>query len=167
MAISRTLKRLLRVLVLEEEQLQGALEEALSEFRRIESMIEAAIVRRREARLLIHDSILTGCYEDRIAGTEEESVSERLQELLKPWLAQTEAIVNERRVVYMAKRTERRQAETLLEEAEKREAVERVRKDQISLDEWYLSRKLVADSESKAKARRLLASTRPSIDESR
>jgi hypothetical protein len=44
------------------------------------------------------------------------------------------------REVFLAKRVERRQAETLLREAESRQALEADRRTQHSLDDWYLSR---------------------------
>ena len=41
---------------------------------------------------------------------------------------------------FLAKRVERRQAETLIEETEAREAIEADRRNQQSIDDWYLNR---------------------------
>jgi hypothetical protein len=42
--------------------------------------------------------------------------------------------------VYLAHRVERRQAETLIENAEALDGVEAARKSQHELDDWFLSR---------------------------
>jgi flagellar biosynthesis chaperone FliJ len=48
--------------------------------------------------------------------------------------------VDELRAAFLEKRVERRQAETLVEEAEARDAIESGRRTQQSLDNWYLTR---------------------------
>lgn len=140
MAVSRTLKRLLRVLELEEEQCLGVMEEAMAELRRLETALAAAGERSRQARLMVVNSAYSGEFEERLAGLTESAASERLQKALKPHISAAEGFVAEAREAYLAKRIERRQAETLIEEAEAREKVENNRKAQASLDEWYLSK---------------------------
>ncbi|WP_420239871.1 hypothetical protein ACOBR2_10015 [Telmatobacter bradus] len=154
MAVSRTLKRLQRVLELEEEQCLAAMEAAMAELRRLEQALVTAGERGRQARLLVSASVHTGEFEDRLAGLSESVSSERLQKALQPRIAVAEEEVAESREVYLAKRIERRQAETLIEEAEAREKVERNRKAQASLDEWYLSRKRMEERRQAASAQR-------------
>ena len=45
-----------------------------------------------------------------------------------------------RRQEFLAKRIERRQAETLIERSEARDAVDAARRTQRELDDWFLSR---------------------------
>jgi len=137
MAASRTLKRLLRVRELEEEQRRVALETAQNELNRLKMAIDSAVDRQRRGRRLIESSVLNGEQTDRFAGVEEIRTGERIAAFLQPHLATHQALVEQRREEYMAKRIERRQAETLIEESLKREAVEEARKSQLALDEWY------------------------------
>jgi hypothetical protein len=48
--------------------------------------------------------------------------------------------VTDRREEFLLKRVERRQAETLIQEIEAREAIEDGRRGQQALDDWYSSR---------------------------
>ena len=141
MPADRALQRLLRVLSLEEEQYQAALEDALAGLRRLEATWQSAEERERFGRRLIGQSALAGQVEDRLAGIEEGRAALRLRGLLEPRIAAAESDVAQRRAEFLAKRVERRQAETLLEEAEARAQLDRNRRSQASLDEWYLSRK--------------------------
>src|SRR5271157_295073 len=71
MAVSRALRRLLRIRELEEEQSRLALESALGELHRLEHALEAAVQRERRGRSLIQASAQTGELPDRLAGLEE------------------------------------------------------------------------------------------------
>lgn len=140
MAATRVLERLLRVLTIEEELAQRALETALAELRRLVSRVEAARERERAGRRLVMASVQTGEVTDRLAGLEEVSIAARSLAVLRPRIAQAEAESAERRQVYLGKRVERRQAETLIREAETQRALEEGRRSQRSLDDWHLER---------------------------
>lgn len=144
MPAPRTLRRLLRVLELEEEQAQGALETALGELRLLLAGRAAALERERRGRRLVGASAASGELTERLAGIEEARAGRRLVEVLKERIAATEREASARREAFLAKRVERRQAETLAREAEAREARETERRTRQSLDEWYLHRKLGA-----------------------
>jgi hypothetical protein len=139
-AVARTLRRLLRVLELEEEQAKGALEAALGVLRRLEQVRLAAAARERRGRELVAASARTGEIADRLAGIEEARAARRAAGLLKERFAAAERQAAARREEYLAKRVERRQAETLIKEAEAREALEAARRSQRSNDEWFLNR---------------------------
>jgi flagellar biosynthesis chaperone FliJ len=141
MPVSRALQRLLRVLELEEEQCQAALETATAEFRRLERAFEAAGAQERGGRRLIAASVLRDAVEDRLAGIEETCIALRSRQVLAPRIANAEADVADLREEYLSKRVERRQAETLVEEAQKQAELENNRRGQMSLDEWYLNRR--------------------------
>ena len=146
MAVSRAMRRLLHVLELEEEQAKVALELALSDLKRLHAAFAAAGERDRGGRRLVASSAgsnrLAGSNEtvDRLAGLEEMRAACRHRAALTPRIAQTEQAVAVRREQFLAKRIDRRQAETLIAETEAADAVEAGRRGQRELDDWFLSR---------------------------
>ncbi len=141
MAVSPALRRLLGVLMLEEEQRQIALESALGELRRLERALDSAAERERNGRLLLASSATSGELTDRLAGLEEMRAAKRRTAALQPWIQEVEEELAELRAAYLAKRIERRQAETLLEAAEAARRQEAARRGQRALDDWYLNRR--------------------------
>lgn len=140
MSAPPALRRLLRIRELEEEQCRGALERAVAERHRLEAGLAGAAQRGRRGRLLIAASVASAEVEDRIAGLEEIQTARRLAAALAPRLAQMDQVVTALRQKYLDARVERRQVETLLEEAQTREAAQTSRRTQQSLDEWYSNR---------------------------
>lgn len=139
MAGPKALARLLQVLEIEEEQAKIALESAVADHRLLEQRLNAAVERNRSGRRLIQASAASGDLTDRWAGLEESRLAGGHADRLKPMIKEAEVLVANRRQVYMAKRVERRQAQTLIEEAKAREAVEAARRSQRGLDDWYLN----------------------------
>jgi len=139
-AASRPLRRLLRVLEMEEEQCKAALEFALSGLTRLERTLAGAEDRGRGGRRLVAASARTGELTDRLAGLEESRAASRHAQALAPRIELAKREAATLREVFLAKRIERRQAEALLREAEARQALEADRRTQRSLDDWYLSR---------------------------
>lgn len=140
MAASRALRRLLRIRDLEEEQCRLALESALGELANLENALKAAVERERRGRRLVEASARTGELPDRLAGIEETHAADRLFAFIEPRIAAKEEEVVARRQEFLLKRVERRQAETLIQEAEAQEAIETGRRGQQELDNWYGSR---------------------------
>ena len=140
MAVSRALRRLLRIRDLEEEQGKIALETALGELHRLESALTATTARDRRGRRLVESSAHSGQLADRQAGIEEVRTAKRHAELLGPRIESKGEEVAERRQEYLEKRVERRQAETLISETEARDAVESNRRSQQGIDDWYRNR---------------------------
>ena len=140
MAVSRALRRLLRIRDLEEEQGKIALENALGELSRLENALTAATARDHRGRRLVESSAHSGQLADRIAGIEEVRIAKRHAELLGPRIENKAEEVTERRQAYLEKRVERRQAETLISETEARDAVETNRRSQQGIDDWYRNR---------------------------
>jgi hypothetical protein len=140
MAVSRAMRRLLRVLEIEEEQSRLVLESALGELQRLRRALAATTERDRRGRRLVAASAHSGELPDRLAGLEETSTARRHAAALTPKIAEMELDVAERREAYLAKRVERRQAETLIQETEARDAVEAGRRGQRTLDDWFLNR---------------------------
>ncbi len=141
MAVPRALRRLLRIRDLEEEQSRLALEAALGELHRLEDALTATAERNRRGRRLVQASARTGELPDRLAGLEESRAADRIVAVLGPRIEAMEARVAELRQGFLLKRVERRQAETLIEETEAREAIEAGRRSQRSVDDWYGARR--------------------------
>jgi hypothetical protein len=152
MPVSRALRRLLRVLHLEEEETRRALESALGELRRLEQSLAAARARDRGGRALVLGSAVTGELVDRLAGLPESLAAARRSTALQPRVRDAEQQVASRRETYLAKRVERRQAETLVQEAEARDALDAARRAQRSLDDWHLNRLRRAEVQSEPEA---------------
>jgi hypothetical protein len=140
MAASRALRRLLRVLNLEEEQAKSALESATGELHRLERAVALTIDRGRAGRRLFAASVETGELPDRLAGLEEGRASTRHAKALAPRIAASQSEVETLRQAFLAKRVECRQAETLIQEAEARDVLDASRRAQQGLDSWYLNR---------------------------
>ena len=90
MPVSRSLRRLLHIRNLEEEQGRLVLESALSDLRRLENALEKTVVRARSGRRLVGTSAHSGELEDRQAGIEETRAAGRHAEALKPRIADAE-----------------------------------------------------------------------------
>ncbi|HUV69493.1 MAG TPA: hypothetical protein VMW15_07515 [Terracidiphilus sp.] len=140
MAVSRALRRLLRVLEIEEDQCRLALESAVAELAHLERSLASVSERAQRGRKLIHASAQSGELSDRLAGIEETRAARRRAEALRPRIADAELNVESLRQVFLNKRVECRQAETLICETEARDALVAGRRSQQALDDWYLNR---------------------------
>jgi flagellar biosynthesis chaperone FliJ len=140
MTVSRALRRLLEIRGLEEEQSRVALESALGEMNRLKQALAETGERDRRGRRLVETSVRTGQLLDRIAGLEEERAASRQAVDLAPQVDALEERVTVGRETFLAKRVERRQAETLVGETEALDAAKAGRRGQQALDEWYRSR---------------------------
>lgn len=123
MAVSRSLRRLLRIRELEEEQSRLVLELALSELNRLEHALTATAARERRGRSLVQASAHSGQLPDRLAGLEETRSSLRHAAALGPRIEATGDDVAALRREFLGKRVERRQAETLIQETEAEDAI--------------------------------------------
>jgi hypothetical protein len=140
MAVSRALRRLLRIRELEEEQSRLALESGMGDMHRLENARTASAERNRRGRHLVQASIRSGEFRDRMAGLEESRAAERLALVLAPRIANAQQRVSSLREDYLSRRVARRQAETLLAEAEARDTADRERRSQQALDDWFRNR---------------------------
>lgn len=150
MAVSRALRRLLRVRDLEEEQARLALESAAADQRRLEHAQTEAADRNRRGRHLVQASARSGEFADRLAGLEESRAAARLASALAPRVARAGQQAEALREDFMAARVERRQAETLIEAAEAFEALDAERRAQQALDDWFRNRQHRAASQVRA-----------------
>ena len=140
MAVAKALRRLLRILDMEEDQCRLALESALAELRQLERSLTATADRARSGRQLVLASAQSGELPDRLAGLEEIRAAKRRSVALVLRIDDAELEVAALRQAFLAKRVERRQAETLIQETEARDAVVAGRRGQQALDDWYLNR---------------------------
>lgn len=145
MAISRALRRLLKVRELEEEQSRVALESSLGVLQRLQDARQLAIESGCRGMKLFITGACTGKLPDRLSGLQEASASEHRGAALNSRIEDAQSDVDLLREAFLAKRVERRQAETLIEQTEQREALEANRRSQQAVDEWYRFR-LTGDS---------------------
>ena len=142
MPVSAAMRRLLRVRELEEEQRRTALEGTMGELRRLEQALAGSHRRGRAGRRLVTVSAKTGEPADRVAGLAESAASERHGAYLLPLITETEEQVAGLRGEFLVSRVERRQAETLIAEAEARALVIANRRDQQALDDRFGAKRL-------------------------
>lgn len=152
MAVSRALRRLLRIWDLEEEQGRLELESALSEIRHLKIVLAATVERARGGRRLAVASAYSGELADRLAGLEETRAAVRRAAALAPIIEEAELDAVALREEYLAKRVERRQAETLIQEIEARDAIEAGRRGQQALDDWFRNRMRRSETDVTAEA---------------
>jgi hypothetical protein len=162
MPVSRTLRRLLRIVDIQENQSRLALDSAVGDLQRLERSLQATEERARGGRHLVLTSARSGELPDRLAGLEETRAAVRRAEALAPRIANAELEVASLRAAFLAKRVERRQAETLISETEAKDAVVANRRSQQSLDDWYLNRMQAAKHAVKPKGP--AASSRVPVD---
>lgn len=141
MPVSSALRRLLHVRDIEEEQQRLVLESALGELHSMEHALTAAHARERAGRRLLGLSVPGGEIADRTAALVEGQAATRCADALTPRIAAAENDVLRARQAYLDKRIESRQAQTLIDEVEARDAAEAGRHNQQSLDETYGSRR--------------------------
>ena len=114
-----------------------ALESALGELRSLEQARVLFLSRERAGRGLLAASAHGGEAADRTAALVEVRFASRCAAFLAPRIAATEAIATHARQAYLAKRLERLQAQTLIEEAQSQDAIESSRRSQRALDDTY------------------------------
>jgi len=88
MAVSRALRRLLRIRILEEEQARLAMEAVLGELHTLEHALAATSQRDRRGRRLVEASVQTGELPDRVAGAEETRTADRFSLALRPQIVE-------------------------------------------------------------------------------
>jgi hypothetical protein len=146
MAVSRAMRRLLRVLEMQEEQARVQMESALADLRRLERALNAAGERERAGRRLVKTSATASAagseVTDRLAGVEESRMASRQSAALKPRITGAGAAVSERRREFLDKRIERRQAETVIERVEAQDSTEARRRAQRDSDDWFQGKSL-------------------------
>ncbi len=141
MPVSKALRRLLHVRDVEEEQHRLRLESALSELLVLQRARLSANSRARGGRALLVAAVRAAEITDRTAALVECQAGIQCASALALTISVAESNVLHLRETYLQKRLERRQAQTLVEEADVQEAVESGRRGQQVLDAAYGTRK--------------------------
>ena len=134
---AKTLRRLTRIRELEEEQSRLALEAAARIREQAAAELMAAHQEQRDGRADLVRGVERNDPRDRQTGLVRMEVATRHVEHLRPQLQQLDNELARQRDEYLARRTARRQVETLLGEAEQRARQEADRRAQQMLDDWY------------------------------
>ena len=161
MSLSPALRRLLRVREMEEEQRRLALETALSELKALQNALAASRERARVGKALLAGSVAAGIT-DRAAAEVEMEAAARCSAALAPRIAAAELAAVGARESYLDKRRERRQAETLIEEARARDEAESDRRSQQGTDDAFAARRQRSSSEAEARENENSARSNPS-----
>jgi len=140
-SVPKALERLLQIRSLEEERRHRSLDSAVARLKGLEQARRAALGMEKQGRARVSASVVSGTIADRQAGRLESEAAQRRARMLAVHIAEAEKEVVARREEFLGKRIERRQAETLLEEAQAREDVESGRRSQRSIDDWYGARR--------------------------
>lgn len=137
MPVSTSLRRLLRIRELQEEQDESALQAALGEMSRLETALAATEHRAGSARRLVGSGVRSGSLTDRIAGLEEIRSAAGVTDVLSVRIAAAERRVAALRDSLLSSRMLRRQTKTLVEAEAARESAREVRRMQRDLDELH------------------------------
>ena len=148
MAVSKALLRLIRVRGIEEERRRMALETASQKLRNLEEARDTALGMDRQGRELTMKSVESGELADRISGLVETAAGRSQARLLAPRIEASEADRLRLQQEFLEKRTERRQAEMLVEEMQALDGVAENRRSQQALDNWYRSRRFNAKQDA-------------------
>lgn len=140
MAAPTSLKRLAAIRRAEEQHSRTRMEIAIAELHRLEQAFDGARNRAKQGRRSIASAAGSGDCDDRFAGIAEVAAADRLTNLLVERIHSAEQQISELRDAFLAKRIERRQAESLFESQTAHETLEFSRRSQIALDDWHRSR---------------------------
>jgi hypothetical protein len=140
MPISPTLRRLLSIRELEEEQGRIALEAAVGEVNRLKIALAGAAQSDQAGRRLVASGVESGNLTDRISGLQEMRGADNLAGALSRRLAIATPEVARLRERFLATRIQRRQAESLIKESESLAEVEEGRRNQRDLDDGHRAR---------------------------
>ena len=149
MAVSKALLRLLRLRGMEEHRRRIALEAGLLRLRSLEKAKDVAVAKDRRGRELMRTNAGSGELADRVSALTETAAGRRHVEALAPLIAASEAEGLRLHQEFAEKRTERRQAETLVDETLELDVEESERRSQQALDDWYGSRRFRELNDSK------------------
>lgn len=141
MPVSEAMRRLLHLRALEEEQLKLALECSLGELHRLEQALAATRMRESAGRRAFGWAAQSEDAADRVAGLVAWESAQRQARRLESLVSEAGRHAAELREVYLAKRTERRQVETVIHESEGLEAADDARREQRSTDDWFGNRR--------------------------
>ena len=137
MTSSRRLRRLHELRQIEERNQASLLQSATSELRRLSEARKDVRIREASGRALMMTIVQGEQMQDRVAGAVEAASASRISTVLARRIRDVTEDIARIRDRFVAKRIERRQAETLLSTAVELDALEAQRKSQLALDEWY------------------------------
>ncbi len=137
MAEKRILARLLKLRELEEELSRVELEAAVAARDRIEGERNAAEARRVLGRRSFADALGDLDTAERTGGMMEMEQARLLALQIQPHLKVADKEAAHKREEFLARRTSRRQVETLLDNHRRQEETDAGRRAQQMLDDWY------------------------------
>lgn len=137
MPVSRALRNLLKLRNLEAEQHKAALTSALNELHALERALDTARERRIDARRSAFDHAANDGV-DRLGYQLQQTVAARCEALLQVQQIEVRERAEDARALFVSKRVEQRQAETLVHAAQQHEEIEQDKRLQRGLDDLNL-----------------------------
>jgi flagellar export protein FliJ len=137
MAVKKVLERLLRLRELEEEQSRLTLESAVEDRNRIDRELSDAADRQAQGRRTFVAGMSAPDSVGRCGGVMEMEQARRLRQQIAPRLKAAEDEMTRQRDDFLARRTARRQVETLVDEEQQAGRESEARRAQQMLDDWY------------------------------
>jgi flagellar biosynthesis chaperone FliJ len=153
MKTSSTLRRLLRLRALEEEQSRMLLEAAEAEVKRLESALASVRQSEHQGRELVTRSVQDREPSDRIAGVEQIRACGQAADWIAGRTPQVEAEARAQRSDFVEKRIQRRQVESLHTAGVSQSRFREEKRMQQAQDEWHRMRLQSADSAAAAPAK--------------
>jgi ribosome-binding ATPase YchF (GTP1/OBG family) len=152
--MSRSLKRILKIRELVEDQSRLRMETAMRDLAQIELNMDRWHRRQMFSREYGFDSLMKSDFEGRLAAEAEEYLSGQRVERLIPVRHNMQQQVFICRSDFLEKRKQTLQASTLLDKAEAEAEAERLKREQMALDEWYQSERMRAKLEEERREKR-------------
>lgn len=141
MAASKALQRVARIRSLEEEQQRAALESVLAEMRQLETALAECAARESHNRQMLLQAALRNDCAGRQSALAEAEAAPRRKRLLNKRLLAVRQAAELLRASFLQKRVERRQAETLVAEADAGARAAENRRAQQAADAWHSDRR--------------------------
>ena len=137
MPVSKALRQLLAVRESGEDNARAVLQSAIAALHEHEAILAHNVLRAHEAPKLVVAGIVASDLCDRTVGVTEQMIAAQRASKLQARVEDERARVETLRQEYLAARTNRHQAQTLIDETIARDEQEERRKSQKNLDDWH------------------------------
>lgn len=152
--MSKSLKRILKIRQLVEDQSRLRLESAARTLSEVELSIESWHKRGFVSREFAHEAVIKQDNETRIAAEFEGELAKWRAEKLLPVREQCQQRVMECRAEFLEHRKLTMQTSSLLDKMKAEADAERLKKEQQSLDEWFQTERLRVQTEEERRKER-------------
>ena len=140
MPVSKAIRHLLRIRQIGEDNARAELESAVAELNARETALMRNMARARDGRRLVAESVASANQDNRIVGMNEQVIAAQHANSLQRRVDDARGRAEALRQEYLVARTNRRQAEVLIENAAAQDELDLRRHAQQDLDTWHRDR---------------------------